>query len=157
MKKIIAVFLAAAMFTASGITAFAIDHPGGSQDTKITTTVAPTFTVSIPVDTAVEFNETSASFGSVKLESATLLPDKAVKVTINSDGELNNSVDSASVIPYSLSDGSATVDADYSAVFAAAGDKIDLSINIAQSAWDAADAGDYSDVVNFTIAYVDSE
>ena len=157
MKKIISLVLASAMLTATGITAFAADYPGGSQDTKISTSVAPTFTVSIPADTAVGFNETSASFGSVKLETATLLPKKAVKVTITSDGELNNSVDSKSVIPYSLTAGSTPVGADYAALFTAAGEKVDLSISITQAAWDAADAGDYSDVVSFTIAYVDTE
>lgn len=36
-----------------------------------------------------------------------------------------------------------------------AGDKIDLTINITKNDWNAAAAGNYSDIVNFTIAYVD--
>lgn len=161
MKKIISLALAGTIAAAASLTAFAIDYPGGNQDTEITTSVAPTFTVSIPADTSVDFNDTSTSFGSVKLDSARLDPNKAVQVTIESDGELNNSADNGSVIPYTLTaaKGSDTteVTAGYSAKFTAPGDKIDLAINITQEAWDAADAGDYSDVVSFTIAYVDSQ
>ena len=160
MKKIITLALAGAMLTATGITAFAVDFPGGSQDTEIKTTVDPTFTVSIPADTTVAFNALTTDFGSVTLDSARLAPKKAVQVTINSDGDLNNSVDNTAVIPYSLTATDDTaekeVGAEYSATFKNAGEKFDLKINIAQADWDAAAAGDYSDIVNFTIAYVDA-
>ena len=160
MKKIVSFLVAGTMLAVSSVTAFAIEYPGNSQNTTISTSVAPAFTVSIPADTSVAFDEKSTSFGSILLDNATLLPTKAVKVTINSDGELNNSLDSTSVIPYSLTaakDGSTTtVGTDYSAMLKNAGDKIDLTIDITQAAWDAADAGDYSDVVKFTIAYVDA-
>ena len=93
MKKILTLALVGTMLTASGITAFAVDYPGGTQDTEITTSVAPTFTVTIPADTAVPFNALSTEFGSVTLESARLAPNKAVQVTVTSDYSLNNSVD----------------------------------------------------------------
>ena len=38
-----------------------------------------------------------------------------------------------------------------------AGEKVDLTIDITQAAWDAAAAGDYSDTVTFNIAYVDAQ
>ena len=156
MKKAITLALVAALLTATGITAFAVDYPGGTQDTEITTSVAPTFTVTIPADTAVPFNALSTNFGSVTLESARLAPNKAVQVTVTSDYSLNNSVDNEAVIPYSLKTADETVDADYAATFTTAGEKVDLTINITQADWDAAAAGDYSDTVTFNIAYVDA-
>ena len=157
MKKLLTLALVGAMLTATGITAFAVDYPGGSQGTEVTTSVAPTFTVSIPADTTVEFNELSTDFGSVTLDSARLAPNKAVQVTVTSDFDLNNSVDNEAVIPYSLKTADETaVDADYAAAFTTAGEKVDLTINITQAAWDAAAAGDYSDTVTFNIAYVDA-
>ena len=156
MKKILTLAIVAAMLTATGITAFAVDYPGGTQDTEITTSVAPTFTVSIPADTAVPFNALSTEFGSVTLESARLAPNKAVQVTVTSDYNLNNSVDNTAVIPYSLKAGNDTLDADYAAAFTTAGEKVDLTINITQADWDAASAGDYSDTVTFNISYVDA-
>ena len=156
MKKLLTLALVGAMLTATGITAFAVDYPGGTQDTEITTSVAPTFTVTIPADTAVPFNALSTEFGSVTLESARLAPNKAVQVTVTSDYDLNNSVDNEAVIPYSLKTADETVDADYAATFTTAGEKVDLTINITQADWDAAAAGDYSDTVTFNIAYVDA-
>ena len=157
MKKILTLAIVAAMLTATGITAFAVDYPGGTQDTEITTSVAPTFTVTIPADTAVPFNALSTNFGSVTLESARLAPNKAVQVTVTSDYNLNNSVDNTAVIPYSLKAGNDTLDADYAATFTTAGEKVDLTIDITQAAWDAAAAGDYSDTVTFNISYVDAQ
>ena len=132
--------LVGAMLTATGITAFAVDYPGGTQDTEITTSVAPAFTVTIPADTTVPFNSLNTDFGSVTLESARLAPNKAVQVTVTSDYDLNNSVDNTAVIPYSLKAGDETVDADYAAAFTNAGEKVDLTIDITQAAWDAAAA-----------------
>ena len=157
MKKILTLALVGAMLTATGITAFAVDYPGGTQNTEITTSVEPTFTVTVPADTTVPFNALSTEFGSVELESARLAPDKAVQVTVTSDYNLNNSVDNTAVIPYSLKAGNDTLDADYAATFTTAGEKVDLTIDITQAAWDAAAAGDYSDTVTFNIAYVDAE
>ena len=156
MKKLLTLALVAAMLTATGITAFAVDYPGGTQNTEITTSVEPTFTVTVPADTTVPFNALSTEFGSVKLESARLAPDKAVQVTVTSDYNLNNSVDNTAVIPYSLKAGNDTLDADYAAAFTTAGEKVDLTINITQADWDAASAGDYSDTVTFNISYVDA-
>ena len=157
MKKLLTLALVGAMLTATGITAFAVDYPGGTQNTEITTSVEPTFTVTVPADTTVPFNALSTEFGSVELESARLAPDKAVQVTVTSDYNLNNSVDNTAVIPYSLKAGNDTLDADYAATFTTAGEKVDLTIDITQAAWDAAAAGDYSDTVTFNIAYVDAE
>ena len=156
MKNLLTLALVAAILTATGITAFAVDYPGGTQDTEITTSVAPTFTVTIPADTAIPFNALSTEFGSVTLESARLAPNKAVQVTVTSDYNLNNSIDDTVVIPYSLKAGNDTLDADYAATFTTVGEKVDLTISITQADWDAAAAGDYGDTVTFNISYVDA-
>ena len=158
MKKLMTLTLAGVMLTTAGITAYSVDYPGGTQDTEITTSVAPAFTVTIPADTTVAFNALSTDFGSVTLESARLAPNKAVQVTITYDNDLNNSGDTTAVIPYVLKDNSEiTVNADYAVTFFRAGEKVDLTINITQADWDAAAAGDYSDTVTFNIAYVDAQ
>ena len=154
-KKILTLALVGAMLTACSITAFAVDYPGGSQDTEITTSVAPTFTVTIPADTTVEFNALSTDFGSVTLESARLAPNKAVQATLDASGTLKNAVDNTKTIAYTIqkTDGTAFTSAQY----LTAGETTALKIGIEQTAWDAAFAGDYSDTVNFNIAYVDAE
>lgn len=161
MKKLLTLALVAAMMTATGITAFAVEYPGGTQDTEITTTVAPTFTVTIPADTAVPFNSLNTDFGSVTLESARLAPNKVVAVDVSSDYTLKNSTDNQEIIPYTVTtfaDGTTDVMEvkGNTLYFDEAGDSYDLTIKIRQVAWDAAAAGDYSDTVTFNIAYVDA-
>lgn len=164
MKKIIALLSATAMISAASVTAFAAEITESTDpkqaDVTISTSVAPAYTVSIPVNANVAFNAAETDFGSVSLESARLAPNKAVEVTITSDFDLNNSADNTAVIPYTLkaTKGTATetVGTGYSATFQNAGDKVDLTINITQADWDAAAAGDYSDTVTFNIAYVDA-
>lgn len=164
MKKIIALLSAATMLSAASVTAFAAEITESTDpkqaDVTISTSVAPAYTVSIPVNANVAFNAAETDFGSVSLESARLAPNKAVEVTITSDFDLNNSTDNTAVIPYTLkaAKGTAeeTVGAGYAATLQNAGDKVDLTINITQADWDAAAAGNYSDTVTFNIAYVDA-
>lgn len=161
MKKIIAVLSAAALVSAVSVTAFAADVNGSATESRqtdvtVSASISPAYIVSVPANTSVAFNSTTTDFGSVKLESARLAPKKSVKVSIVSDGTLNNSADSTAVIPYRITADDKGVGADYAAIFINAGDKTDLKINITQADWDAAAAGDYSDIVNFTISYVDA-
>ena len=163
MKKTIALLSAAAIVAGASVTVFAVEGDSRSPDARksevtISTSVDPANMVSIPANTNVVFHKTKTGFGSVTLNDARLAPDKAVRVTINSDGELNNSADSSSVIPYTLTavkdDREERVENGYYATLKRTGESFELFINITQSQWDAAAAGDYSDVVNFTIAYV---
>ena len=43
------------------------------------------------------------------------------------------------------------------ATYKVQGEHTDLTIDIAQTEWDAAFAGDYSDTVSFNISYVDAQ
>lgn len=157
MKKIISLALAATLVTAAaGITAYAVEYPGGTQNAVITTSVAPTFTVVIPTDTTVNFNSTSTDFGAVSLDSAQIAPDKAVKVELNASGTLKNSGDNAKTIAYTINN--KDVGAEFTeATYKVQGENTDLTIDIAQTEWDAAFAGDYSDTVSFNISYVDAQ
>lgn len=164
MKKIIALLSAATMLSAASTAAFAAEITESTDpkqaDVTISTSIAPAYTVSIPVNATVAFDAAETDFGSVTLDSARLAPNKAVEVTITSDFDLNNSTDNTAVIPYTLKATKGTdeevVAAGYSAKLQNTGDKVDLTINITQADWDAAAAGDYSDTVTFNIAYVDA-
>ena len=154
MKKLLAALLSIALFASISATAFAAeinqDSNPKTATATIKTSVAPKYTVSIPADVTVAFNATTTDFGSIEVTSAQIDPDKCIKVALTSDGELNNTADSAKVIPYTVTAGGATFT---SATYDATGDKTDLTINIAQDDWNKAYAGEYSDTVTFTVSY----
>lgn len=154
MKKWIAMLLTLALALALSVTAFAaeIDQDSDPQeaDVKVTTSIEPTYTVTIPEDVQVEFNATSTQFGTVELTDAQLDPEYVVTVTLSASGELKNEADETKTIAYAVnSQGEAFSSAEYQDE----GDSTDLTIDITQAAWNAAYAGDYSDIVTFTISY----
>ena len=149
MKKVFALILAVMMIASLSLTAFAANTTGG--DAEITTSISPTYTVTIPANTAVAFNATETAFGEIKVEAAQIHPDKCIKVVLNSDNKLENSIDATKVIPYAIKD--STGAAFTSATYLAAGEKTELSIHITQNDWNAAYAGEYSDTVTFTVSY----
>lgn len=159
MKKLLAIIIAAVMILACSFTAFAEvnqDSDPQQQSAVISADVEPAYIVSIPADTTVAFNTEYTDFGAVELTSARLEPDKCVKVTLTTDGELNNSVDDTKVIPYTIVEGKAdsATDTTYTtAAYLAEGDKTDLTIKITQDDWNNAYAGHYGDTVIFDVAY----
>lgn len=148
MKKLKALVLVIVLTLALSVTAFAAED---NRNTKITTSIAPSYTVTIPADTNVTFNALSTSFGSVKLETAQIDPGYAVKVELNASGTLKKQADATKTIAYAINDANGPFT---SAQYTTAGDKTDLTIDIAQDAWNAAFAGQYSDTVTFTVSYV---
>ena len=151
MKKLFAVILAAALVMSLSITAFAANTTNGEAD--ITTSIAPTYTVTIPADVNVQFNATETAFGAIEVTASQIHPDKCIKVALTTDNELNNAIDNTKVIPYAIKD--STGAAFTSATYLTEGDKTELSIHITTSDWNAAYAGEYSDTVTFTITYED--
>ena len=151
MKKLFAVILAAALVMSLPVTAFAANTAGGKAD--ITTSIAPTYTVTIPADVNVAFNVTETDFGAIEVTDSQIHPDKCIKVELTSDGKLENSIDATKVIPYAIKD--STGAAFTSDTYLTEGDKTELSIHITANDWNAAYAGDYSDTVTFTISYED--
>ena len=160
-RKLLAAVMALSMVSAiAPMSAFAInqDSDPKQQSVVISANVAPAYIVSIPADTTVTFNTEYTDFGAVELTSARLEPDKCVKVTLTTDGELNNSVDNTKVIPYTIVEGkadSATDTVYTTAAYLAVGDKTDLTIKITQDDWNKAYAGEYEDTVTFQIEYTD--
>ena len=69
MRKIIAFVLTACLISSMSLPAFAADINQGSNpktvEVTLTTTVAPTYTVTIPANINITFNVTSTDFGSL--------------------------------------------------------------------------------------------
>lgn len=155
MKKWIAMLLTLMSALSLSATAFAAEvteQDGSPKDVtaEITTSIAPTYTVTIPKDVKVTFNETSSVFGTIKLEKAQIDPDYAVRVELDASGKLKNAADKTRTISYTVNSGDGAFS---SAEYQNEGDSTALTIGITQAAWDAAYAGDYSDIVTFTISY----
>lgn len=147
MKKLAAFTLALALSAALTTTAFAAEK---SQDVQVTAHIDPTYTVTIPANTTVNFNAVDTSFGAIKLTAAQLDPGKSVKVALSASGTLKNAADTNKTLPYKIRNG----DAEFtSAAYTTAGDSTALTIHIEREAWNAAHAGDYADTVTFTISY----
>ena len=151
MKKLFAIVLTFALLASLSVTAFAANTTGGDAD--ITTSIDPTYTVTIPADVNVAFNATETAFGTVEVTASQIHPDKCIKVALATDKELNNAIDNTKVIPYAIKD---SEDAEFtSATYLTEGDKTELSIHITANDWNAAYAGEYSDTVTFTVSYED--
>ena len=149
MKKVFAIVLTFALLFSLSVPAFAANTTGGKAD--ITTSISPTYTVTIPADVNVAFNATETDFGAIEVAASQIHPDKCIKVALATDGELNNAIDNTKVIPYEIQDSEGN--AFTSATYLTEGDKTELSIHITTNDWNAAYAGDYSDTVTFTVSY----
>ena len=149
MKKLFAIVLTFALLMSLSVTAFATNTTGGDAD--ITTSIAPTYTVTIPADVNVQFNATETAFGAIEVTASQIHPDKQIRVTLTTDGELNNTIDTTKVIPYVIKDASGA--GFTTATYLTEGDKTVLSIHITADDWNAAYAGDYTDTVTFTVSY----
>ena len=155
MKKFIALTLVSALALTASITAFAATITQDTSDPKttdtvITTSIKPTYTVTIPADVKVVFNAETTSFGQIKVDSAQIEPDKCIKVSLTTDGKLKNTSDKTKVIPYTVKSGENTFT---SATYLATGEYTDLTLKITKADWNKAYAGDYEDTVTFEVSY----
>ena len=160
MKKLIAFLLAFLMTAFMSVPAFAatVDQNDASpknENVTVSTSIAPTYTVTIPGDTTVVYdnnNATSTDFGTITADNVRLNPLKKIVVSVRADLTMKNADDTTKTIPYTItSGGSAFTSVDLFAT----GDSVALKIDITAEAWSAAYAGSYSDIVTFTVAYVD--
>lgn len=148
MKKLTSFALAFALCAASAVSAFAANPTSGA--TTIKTSIQPTYTVEIPAQTSIPFNATSTPLASpLGLSKAQLDPNHKVTVTATVNA-LKNDKDSSKTIPFTLYEGNTVFT---SADFTNTTDKVQLSVHIAQTAWDAAPAGNYTGSVTFNIVY----
>ena len=116
------------------------------RQTKISVSIDPVYTVTIPANTTIERGEQSVKLGSVSLDNARLEPDK----TVNASGKLKNSKDESKTIAYKIMDGNKEFS---TATYAESGNSTNLTLSIDKSEWDKAYAGSYSDTLVFTISY----
>lgn len=147
MKKLAAFTLALALSAALSTTAFADDN---NRSVEVKTHIDPTYTVTIPANTTVNFNAVDTSFGKIKLTAAQLDPNKSVEVALSASGTLKNKADTGKTLAYKILNGNTEFT---SATYTTAGESTELTIHIAQDAWNKAFAGDYADTVTFTISY----
>lgn len=119
--------------------------------TTVGVNVDPSYTVTIPANTKVEFNETDAVYGTIRVETAQLDRDKCIKVTLNSDRKLKEKDDPDKVIPYEILSQENPFTAAY---YTEAGEETPLTIAITKENWNKAYAGTYADTVTFTVSYV---
>lgn len=152
MKKF-AIGITALLMAAAAVTPVAAAED--KRDAVITTEIAPAYIVTIPSDLQVPFNSVNTDFGAVELTQAQLEPNKCVKVTLETDGLLENQADTTKTLPYAINQGKSdnVGDAFTTASYLAAGDKTDLTVTITQEDWNKAYAGQYSDTVTFNIEY----
>jgi len=149
MKRAFTLLLAAVLLLSLPVTASAANSTGGKAD--ITTRIEPTYTVTIPADVTVRFNDVKTCFGAIEVVDAQIHPDKCIKVCLASDGKLENGIDASKVLPYAIKDRRGNTFT--SAVYLTEGDKTELFIHITPDDWKAAYAGEYSDTVTFTVSY----
>ena len=155
MKKLTAILLTMILALSMTSTAFAAEITEGdgspkSEEVTISASIAPTYTVTIPEDIQVEFNKTSAAFGTISLDEARIDPGYAVKVELTASGLLKNKADDTRTIAYAINANGAAFE---SQEYTAAGQSTPLTIDITQEAWNQAYAGEYSDTLTFTISY----
>lgn len=169
MKKLIS-GLSALAIMAMPLTAYAANPITEATEQKgeavITTEIAPSYIVTIPADTTVKFHDLTTDFGKVELTKAQLDPGKVVKVTVNSDGELNNAADDKKVIPYTVmaqyasgAEGEVYVPFNVKGndlTFDTTGQAFAMEIQITEDDWNKAYAGSYSDTVTFNVSYEDA-
>lgn len=160
MKKLITLALALVMTASISVPAFAAtvdqnDTNPKDENVTVTTSIDPTYIVTIPGDTTVAYddnNATSTDFGTITADNVRLNPLKKIVVSVDADLTMKNADDNTKTIPYTITSGGNTFN---SVDLFTTGDSAVLKIDITSEAWSAAYAGNYSDVVKFTVAYVD--
>lgn len=156
MKKLASFVLALAMAAVCAAPAMADNQitqsTSQSSDTTVRFNIAPTYTVVIPGETSIPFNRADTNTnlnGTLHLSAAQLELNHKITVTATANA-LKNDKDSSKTIPFTLYEGNTVFT---SADFTDTTKKVQLSVHIAQTAWNAAPAGNYTGSVTFNIAY----
>ena len=160
MKKLIAFVLTLAMATVTSVTAFAADTiiTQDSADPKTGSTtvkfsVDPTYTVTIPGEVTLTYDEASNSYkgsGNITTDAVRLLPNQEILVTVTGDFEMTSAEQIK--LPYEMTiddSASAVASGDDVATFGTSTDTQRVSLNY--SAANPTYAGNYTDTLTFTI------
>jgi len=151
MRKTVALLLAVLLLISLSVPAGASNGINGSDTGSMTVSVTlpATYTVTIPADVDIPLNGLTTDIGSISVSNVRIHSGKQITVTADAAGALVSSESAEDTIPYALRCNGTDFTA---AHFTANGSKT-LTVNITQSAWDAAAAGSYSDTITFTVAY----
>lgn len=151
MKKIIALILALCLLC--GAVAFATeinqDSTSQSAETILTTTIEESYTLTIPATLNIAYGATETDMP-LTVSNYRLKSTNQLKLRQSWDGALEN--ESGNTISYSLKYGNADVSSNTNPVTFDANGTKNLVVTIAQSAWNSAAPGTYTDTVTFTVS-----
>lgn len=150
MKKIFALLLTlcllcSAVVLAEGNTTIDQSSADKTASTTLKATVDESYTVIIPSELNITTGATTTPL-TVKVEALSLHANRQLKVTV--DTTSGNLVNGSNNLPFTVTVGDTNAT---SLVFNAIAQK-DFSINIADSAWKSAAAGDYTATLTFSIS-----
>lgn len=149
MKKLLVLLMALCLLCGSAAVATEITESssGNTASTVITAQIAEDYIVVIPPEVKVEFNALETSFD-IAVTSLRLAPNRQLQVSLAAGSGALTTADGAE-LPYSLlaSDGTA-----FNAYGFLAAGSAPVAVQVAQSDWNAAAGGDYSDTLTFSVA-----
>ena len=162
MKKLIAFVLALAMATIMSVTALAADTTI-TQDsdpktgaTTVKFSVDPTYTVTIPAEVTLTYDETSNSYkgsGDITTGAVRLLQYQEIRVTVTGDFKMTSAENAELRYTMTIGDSAAAVTSgDTVATFVTSTEAQSVTLNY--SAANPTYAGDYTDTLTFTISTV---
>ncbi len=148
MKKVLSVVLALVLLLLCTVPCFA-----ESQSMVISTVGVVTYELSYPADIEIPWMTKSMGIGQVTAVLLNIEPSKAVSVSVSSayDYKLTNELDASKTIAYNLygTDDIKFLSGDF-------GKSFDLSVSVEDNQWKQAASGKHSDLLTFTVEYVDA-
>ena len=156
MKKIFA--LALALCLLCGATAFAttttLTPSSSSGDTILTTTIAETYTLTIPATLNIAFEATETDLP-LTVSDYRLKSSHMIRLSQSWDGKLEyNDGTTSYSLSYALKHNGTNVSSDSNPVTFTSNGTVNLTVAITEAAWNSAAAGEYTDTVTFTSAIV---
>ena len=148
MKKVLSVVLALVLLLLCTVPCFA-----ESQSMVISTVGVVAYELSYPADIEIPWKTESMGIGQVTAVLLNIEPSKAVSVMVSSayNYKLTNELDASKTIAYNLY---GTEDIKFlSGDF---GKSFDLSVSVEDDQWQQAASGKHSDLLTFTVEYVDA-
>lgn len=148
MKKVLSVVLALVLLLLCTVPCFA-----ESQSMVISTVGVVAYELSYPADIEIPWMTESMGIGQVTAVLLNIEPSKAVSVSVSSayDYKLTNELDASKTIAYNLygTDDIKFLSGDF-------GKSFDLSVSVEDNQWKQAASGKHSDLLTFTVEYVDA-
>ena len=148
MKKVLSVVLALVLLLLCTVPCFA-----EAQSMVISTVGVVAYELSYPADIEIPWKTESMGIGQVTAVLLNIEPSKAVSVSVSSayNYKLTNELDASKTIAYNLygTDDIKFLSGDF-------GKSFDLSVSVEDNQWQQAASGKHSDLLTFTVEYVDA-